>query len=79
MEAGARLLLLVAAVLLCLYVRPGRAAPLAAEVAEFPGFIGNLGTSPPSTTPGMICRLSMKNLREYHVDLTPGGRRTVTF
>ena len=41
-EAGARLLLLVAAVLLCLYVRPGRAAPLAAEVAEFPGFVGNL-------------------------------------
>lgn len=41
-EAGARLLLVGAAVLLCLSARPGRAAPLGAEVAEFPGFVGNL-------------------------------------
>ena len=42
-EAGARLLLVAAAaVLLCLSTRPGRAAPLGAEVAEFPGFVGNL-------------------------------------
>ncbi|XP_066327330.1 serine carboxypeptidase 1-like isoform X1 [Miscanthus floridulus] len=42
-EAGVRLLLVVAAaVLLCLSTRPGRAAPLGAKVAEFPGFVGNL-------------------------------------
>ncbi|XP_021314257.1 serine carboxypeptidase 1 isoform X4 [Sorghum bicolor] len=44
-EAGVRLLRVAAAaaaVLLCLSVHLGRAAPLGAEVAEFPGFEGNL-------------------------------------
>ncbi|KAG0532947.1 hypothetical protein BDA96_04G149300 [Sorghum bicolor] len=44
-EAGVRLLRVAAAaaaVLLCLSVHLGRAAPLGAEVAEFPGFKGNL-------------------------------------
>ena len=43
MEAGALLLLLVAAVfLLCLCVPAVRAAPAGAEVTEFPGFHGEL-------------------------------------
>ena len=43
MEAGALLLLLVAAVfLLCLCVPAVRAAPAGAEVTEFPGFPGEL-------------------------------------
>ncbi|AQK70854.1 Serine carboxypeptidase-like 19 [Zea mays] len=40
--AGGRLLLVVVAVLLCLSVPLGRAAPPGAEVAEFPGFTGKL-------------------------------------
>lgn len=47
MEASARRLLVLvvaaaAAVLLCLSVPLGHAAPLGAEVAEFPGFKGKL-------------------------------------
>ena len=42
MEAGALLLLLLVAFLLCLCAPPVRAAPGGAEVTEFPGFHGEL-------------------------------------